>query len=105
MKVVPIPDPDIPVRVNTSPAPINYAPTREYLESIWGNVTRYGTKVMADGRQWVIHGKTGEPFERQQGYAILAKHLGKEAFIWLKKGEELSALDEPMVSIWKNPGD
>lgn len=105
MKVVPIPDPDRAPRENTTPSPINYAVTREYLESIWGNITRYGTKVMSDGRQWVIHGKTGEPFERQQGYATLAKHMGKEAFIWLKKDEKLSPLDEPMVSIWRNPGE
>ncbi len=74
--------------------------TKEYLNSIWGNITVYGVKHMADGRQWVIHCLTGQPMEREHAKPIKDN---RGNILWIGTNETLSPLDRPEFQTWKNP--
>lgn len=76
------------------------APTREFLESIWGNIARHNIKIMSDGRQWVIHCLTGDVLERHLATPV---QDGRGSVMWIRKGEKLSPLDQPTSHKWRNP--
>lgn len=75
---------------------------RVYLESIWGNITRHGIKVMADGNQYVIHCLTGEALLRHDAQPFMD---AKGNPLWVRKSEKLGPLDRPSNYRWRNPGD
>jgi len=74
--------------------------TKYFLDSIGGNITRHGIKVMADGRQWVLHCISGEPIER---YLSEPFRDSKGNIFWKFKGEKISPLDRLTQYSWKNP--
>jgi hypothetical protein len=77
-------------------------PSTEEIHSVWGEITRYGTKIMPDGRIWVIHGLTGQPLERYAAVPVASD--GKGNFIYLKPGEKIRAgIDRVHPSVWLNP--
>lgn len=82
------------------PAPINYETTKEYLDSIYGDITKYGVKIMADGRQWVLHCITGKPFDRREADPI---RDARGNVFWKKKGEDISVVDRLVQLEWGNP--
>lgn len=77
-----------------------YEPTKEFLDSVWGDINRYGIKIMADGKQWVLHCVTGDPLERNQAEPFKDK-TGN--VLWKKKDEIISVLDKVSHFVWKNP--
>ncbi len=79
---------------------ISYKPTKDFLDSIWGNITRHGIKIMADGRQWVLHCITGEVLAREECEPFKNK---QGSVMWKRKGEEISVLDQLKYFAWKNP--
>lgn len=83
-----------------SPAPINYQVSKEFLDSVGGEITRYGTKIMADGRQWVIHCLTGEPIERKDAKGFKD---AKNNIFWIGKYEPIPVIETPKQYVWKNP--
>jgi len=76
-------------------------PTVEELNLEWGQITRYNTKIMGDGKQYVINGSTGEAMRREDADPYYDRK--KEVF-WLPKGEKPSATGQYNIYKWKNPG-
>lgn len=82
-------------------APVNYEPTIIFLNSVWGNITTHGIKIMADGRQWVVSALSGLVFERKDAKPMQDK---KGNIFWIGKDEKLSPIDVLNFHRWKNPG-
>jgi hypothetical protein len=83
-----------------APPEAKYSKSREYLDSIWGNITTHGIKIMSDGNQWVINCLTGEVMGRSDAQAFRDP---KGNIMWIGKNEQLSPLDRPTFYQWKNP--
>lgn len=78
-----------------------YPETVEYINSVFGEISKYGGKEMPDGRVWVIHGRTGLPVERHKVVAWRADEKGN--VIYLSVGEDLKAHEIAKPSVWANP--
>jgi hypothetical protein len=64
-----------------------------------GEVNRFGVKILPSGEQWILDGKTGKPAKRD-GYNCVKGESG--AYVWIKEGDSLRALDTTFPSIWEN---
>lgn len=95
----------VPVEKKDSPAPQpewgKYPETTAYINSVWGEISAYGTKQMPDGRVWVIHGLTNTPVERHK--VVPASSDGKGNYIYLRPGEKIPAGAQVFPSVWLNP--
>lgn len=93
------------VRIQIDPPRDNrwkeYPETVEHINSVWGDISKYGTKQMPDGRVWVIHGMTGKPMERHK--AVPVSQDGHGNVIYLLPGEKLRPHLQVYPSLWLNP--
>lgn len=81
-------------------SPLTYEPTKAFIDSVWGHITKHNIKVMADGRQWVVHCLTGAVMERSEARAFRDPQGN---ILWIGKNEPLSPVDKPTLYIWNNP--
>lgn len=88
------------VEANIPLPEVSYRISKEFLDSVWGNITRHGIKIMADGRQWVLHCISGIPMERENAEPFKDN---KGNIFWKKKGEILSIVDQLKQYSWNNP--
>lgn len=80
----------------------DYPVTVDYMNSVWGEISKFGAKVMPDGRIWVIHGLTNKPVQRHE--VVPSGSDGKGNIIYLKTGEKMRpGLDTIYPSVWLNP--
>lgn len=67
----------------------------------YGEVTRYGVKILDDGSQWVIDGMTGQPILKKNAELISVTQRGS---VWVSKGrgKTFDATSEGVYfSLWR----
>lgn len=67
---------------------------------MWGEITRYGIKMMANGDQWVINALNGQVMKREDANFIADR---RKNIMWVSKSHKVTIADQPSQYKWNNP--